>query len=339
DLSDYVYWEHDVAKQVHPKEAAYWQQKMKNASLLYVPDSYFLRSGETARSQAVELDRTLMDALARISLQYRVSLPMSLAAVIAITLHRLTSQNDICITTVFENRLYPDIKHLISPMMIPLPIRIQLSNETSFAGLIAQVKNTMLEAYGHAQASWAMPLYFLYRNLLPDNEVKKQERGIRFFTRLLTRLVYPAQSYPNLFYAALRSYAGKVNMNNGSAGDKHNSQSDSSFSQPGMEVRLNIATNFYQTANSSDYKCGDVNFSRGALQAGMGLIAAQDNVLNYNFFKNKQGNPMIRIYGGRFTAPAYLLLTNSFRDVLITVVNNPDGDFVESLTEMTTKST
>ncbi|UCE08626.1 MAG: hypothetical protein JSW07_11635, partial [bacterium] len=36
DLSDYVYWEHDVAKQVHSKEADYWQQKMKNASLLYV---------------------------------------------------------------------------------------------------------------------------------------------------------------------------------------------------------------------------------------------------------------------------------------------------------------
>jgi amino acid adenylation domain-containing protein len=322
-LSDYAYWEHDAAKKVLQHEIHYWRQKLGRASLLYVPDSYLLPPDEPARPHYIKLDITLLDALANISRQHKVSLQMSLSAVITIALYRITLQSDICISTVFEKRIHQDIKHLVSSMIDLVLIRIQLPKKTSFADLITQIKHTTLEAYRHVRGFSAMPLSFLYRN--PRQNKNRffwgvKEQTLRFFTWLLTRTWFPTQAYPNIFYAILAGKASKMNPGNKSRGKRRD----------GMNVFLNIFPGFYQTTGKSKYTCGDVVFSPGK---SMKLSkASQANILYFTFTNNFEGHPVFMVTGMRLTPAAHQLITTTFGEVLAAVVKNP-----HSLLEITTK--
>ncbi|MGD2092436.1 MAG: amino acid adenylation domain-containing protein [Candidatus Aminicenantes bacterium] len=333
-LSDYVYWEHKAARQALQKELDYWQQKLGSASLLYVPDSYLLPPGEPAYPYYVKVDSILLDTLAEISLQHKVSLQMSLSAVIAIVLHRITSQSDICLSLIVDKRLHHDIKNLVSSMIDMVPIRIQLSKKTSFTDLIAQIKYTTIEAYNHVRGFSAIPLSFLYQ---PPGQKKKgfvlrvKEHALRFFTWLLTRLWFPKQTYPGIFYAILVGRASRIHPKNKSRRKMHNTTSSVSSTPDGINVCLNIFPNFYQTSGTSKYICGDVVFSPGK---PMKLPKTrQANVLYFTFTNNFEGHPLFMVTGMRLTPSAHQQITTTFGEVLAEVVKNPC-----SRLEKTTKS-
>ncbi len=336
-VSDYVFWEHEAAKQALQQDVAYWQQKLEQYSFLHVPDSYLLPPGETSPHHQVKLDTTLLAALTKISQQHKVSLQMSLSAVIAMVLHHITLQSDILISSVFENRLNQDLKHLVSPVATFSFVRISLTRETSFVDLVTQIKQTTLEAYEHLRSSSYIPLSFLYQNRLQEREraaLRGQERVLRFLSWLLTRLVFPKQAYPTMFYVLLTGFAQKMHLKRLLRGKKHDSKtkSNTDIIWDDVEVGINFLPNFHQNPGTSEYICGDVTISPGTLPFGdspKALGADQGNALYFAFNKDHEGHPQLSLTGMKFTTPALQHIAASFGEVLKAVVKNPGGSLLE----------
>ena len=146
-------------------------------------------------------------------------------------------------------------------MAIMVPIRIQLSKETSFLDLIVQVRQTTLEAYGHIRSvGFVIPMFFLHRTCRQDYDrffLRGKELAIRFFTWLLTRFVFLAQAYPTLIYTGLMAIVTIILPKNGSRGKIRDTKGDTSFTQNGMEVLLNVQSSFHQTFSTSKYIYSD----------------------------------------------------------------------------------
>ncbi|UUZ57158.1 condensation domain-containing protein [Massilia sp. H-1] len=67
----------------------------------------------------------------------------------AILLGRLSGQEDVVIGTPVANRQRGDVESLIGFFANTLALRVRLAGDPSVAELLAQVKRSTLEAYGH----------------------------------------------------------------------------------------------------------------------------------------------------------------------------------------------
>jgi acyl carrier protein len=335
-ISDFVYWEYEVIKQVHQKEVNYWRRKLEGATFLYVPDSYLLPIGGTTSPRCIiQLDNTLLDKLSNISQQHKVSLQMSLTAVIAIVLHRFTSQSDICIQTIFENRMHQELKNLVTSLISAVPLRIQISQEASFPDLVTQIKHTTLESYEHSRDTVTIPMWFLFQHLFQGHNslvfaIKKLT--LRFFTWLLTRVWFPHKAYPTMFYSALVYMARKLHLKNKPPGKVRGSKSNTSTPRQGIDVMVNFLPNFYQNPGTNNYICGDVSFSPGKIPSHGKINEAMEygltNSLVIEFVRIK-GEPLLQLTGVRFTPSALQQLTSSFEEVLEAVVKNPQINLLD----------
>jgi hypothetical protein len=335
-ISDFVYWEYEVVKQVHQKEVDYWRQKLEGATFLYVQDSYLLPTGGTNSPYYIkQLDNTLLEKLSNISRQHKVSIQMSLTAIISVVLHRFTSQSDICIQTIFENRMHQDLKDLVTSLISSVPLRIQLSQGASFSDLVIQIKHTTLESYEHSRDTVAIPLWFLFQHLFQGHNqlvfgIKKLT--LRFFTWLLTRVWYPHKAYPTMFYAILVYMARKLHLKNKPPGKMRGSKSNTSTPRQGIDVMVNFLPNFFQNVTKSNYMFGDVSLSPGKLpshgETNEVMISGLANSLLIEFVRIK-GEPLIQLTGVRFTPSARQQLTSSFEEVLEAVVKNPQINLLE----------
>ncbi|EDP94145.1 Amino acid adenylation, partial [Kordia algicida OT-1] len=76
---------------------------------------------------------------------------MGAVSLIKMLLYRYTGTKDIVIGTPISGRLHPDLENQIGFYLNTLVLRDQLSDDMSYENLLAQVKQTCLEAYEHQQ--------------------------------------------------------------------------------------------------------------------------------------------------------------------------------------------
>ena len=84
-----------------------------------------------------------------LSWEYDATLFMVLAAAFKVLLWRYSGQDDISIGTPVANRPRSEIEGLIGFFVNTLVLRTRLEGEASFASLLAQVRETALQAYAH----------------------------------------------------------------------------------------------------------------------------------------------------------------------------------------------
>ena len=78
-----------------------------------------------------------------------VSLFMVLLAAFNVLLHRLSGQDDILVGTPIAGRNRTEFEGMIGLFVNTVVVRTRLSGEGSFRDLLGQVRNTVLDAYGH----------------------------------------------------------------------------------------------------------------------------------------------------------------------------------------------
>ncbi|HEX3126202.1 MAG TPA: amino acid adenylation domain-containing protein, partial [Thermoanaerobaculia bacterium] len=77
---------------------------------------------------------------------------MTLLAAFQALLHRLTGQDDLLVGSPVANRTRPEIEGLVGFFVNLLPLRARFSGETTFRGLLGQVRDGALRAYEHQDA-------------------------------------------------------------------------------------------------------------------------------------------------------------------------------------------
>ncbi|KZN66284.1 non-ribosomal peptide synthetase [Pseudoalteromonas luteoviolacea] len=134
------------------KQLTYWKNKLAG-----VPESLNLptdfprvnNSSVSGRRECFSIDKVLTQQLKAFADKQGCTLYMLLLAIFKVLLYRYSHQEDICIGTPVANRHYEGTESLIGLFINTLVLRDKLEGAQSFTALLAQVKQTCLEAFEH----------------------------------------------------------------------------------------------------------------------------------------------------------------------------------------------
>jgi amino acid adenylation domain-containing protein len=136
-------------------DLAFWQKTLANAPmLLELPADRSRAAPRTTAGARVRFSLTpeeseSLQALAR---DEGATLFMLLLAAFGVLLHRYSGQSDLVVGTPIAGRTRTELEQLVGFFVNTLPIRIKLSRTTPFRTLLADVRETALEAYDHQEA-------------------------------------------------------------------------------------------------------------------------------------------------------------------------------------------
>ena len=151
--SDFAVWQREWLRGENlEKQAAYWQQRLKDApSLLELPTDHPRPAQQTLAGarEPIRLSNTLTNSLRAFSRSEGVTLFMTLLSALQTLLQRHTGQTDICVGTAIANRNRVELEPMIGFFVNTLVLRSDLSGSPSFRKLLQQVRNVALEAYAH----------------------------------------------------------------------------------------------------------------------------------------------------------------------------------------------
>ncbi|HEV7517347.1 MAG TPA: condensation domain-containing protein, partial [Thermoanaerobaculia bacterium] len=166
--SDYALWQRGwLAGAVLEEQLAYWRQRLAGApQQLVLPADRprpAVRSGRGG-SVPVEVPAELRAALGELAGARRATLFMALLAAWNALLARYTGQRDLLVGSPVANRTRVETEGLIGCFVNTLVLRGEVAPESSFAGHLARVRQSALEAYAHQD----LPFEKLVEELVPD---------------------------------------------------------------------------------------------------------------------------------------------------------------------------
>ncbi|MEM9216705.1 MAG: amino acid adenylation domain-containing protein [Cyanobacteria bacterium P01_F01_bin.150] len=169
--ADVAHWQRQPTTiQALAPQLEYWQQQLANAPpLLELPTDRPRPTVQSNRGDRVffHLDRTLTDQLRHLSQRQGVTLFMTLFAAFSTLLYRYSGQTDIVVGTPIANRNRSEIEGLIGFFVNTLVLRSRFDNTPTFTELLAQVRQTALNAHAHQD----LPFEQLVEALQPERSL------------------------------------------------------------------------------------------------------------------------------------------------------------------------
>ncbi len=166
--ADFAVWQRDyLAGERLDKQLAYWKNQLAGAPpRLELPTDFPRPAVQAYRGNhlPVKIDQALYEELKRVSHEAGTTLFMTLLAAFNVLLYRYSRQDDIVVGSPIANRTRAEIEGLIGFFVNTLALRTDLSGNPTFLELLAQVKNTTLDAYDHQD----LPFEKLVEELQPE---------------------------------------------------------------------------------------------------------------------------------------------------------------------------
>ena len=163
--ADYANWQ--KTRQVDPADLAYWREKLEGKlPVLSLPSD---RSRPAIPSFAGGFCKQLLPAdlseqIKNLAKKTNTTMFVLLLAVYKVLLYRYSGQEDIPVGTPFNGRDQVSLEKLIGFFIDTLVLRSDLSAETRFIDLLAEVRQTSLDAFSHKN----VPFETLVRELKPE---------------------------------------------------------------------------------------------------------------------------------------------------------------------------
>jgi len=151
--ADYALWQRGwLQGDLLERQVAYWKDKLAGApQQLDIPTDRIRPAVQDFSGSSVTLDLTpaRTQALSQLAREHRVTMFMVLLAAFQLVLGRWSGQQDVVVGTPIAGRTHKKTEGLIGFFVNALPLRTQLHGNPTFVELLAQVKETVLGAYGH----------------------------------------------------------------------------------------------------------------------------------------------------------------------------------------------
>nr|WP_301542280.1 non-ribosomal peptide synthetase [Pyxidicoccus fallax] len=171
--ADYSVWQRDWLRgEVLEAQLDYWKQQLGGAPpVLELPTDrprpavQTFAGAEHSFTLPAELSQRL-EALAR---EHQATLFMVLLTAWHTLLHRYSGQEDLVVGSPIAGRTHAPTEGLIGFFVNTLALRARLSGTDSFAGLLAQVRETTLGAYAHQE----VPFEKLVEVLQPQRDLSR----------------------------------------------------------------------------------------------------------------------------------------------------------------------
>ena len=168
--ADFAVWQRQLLQgKFLESQLNYWQKQLSQLPQLKLPTTV-PRQEVTTNSSAEEtflIPTDLSQAARELSRHERVSLFMTMLAVLQLMLQRYTSQNDIVVGTDVASRNRLEIEPLIGFFVNLLVLRTDLNGNPSFSELLQRVRQVTLAAYAHQD----LPFDRLVQAVQPQREI------------------------------------------------------------------------------------------------------------------------------------------------------------------------
>ncbi|MEK6278967.1 MAG: amino acid adenylation domain-containing protein [Acidobacteriota bacterium] len=166
--ADYALWQREQLQGAALEaQLAYWRGQFRGElPVLELPTDRVRPAVQTYRGgvERRQLSRELRAALDQLGQQHGATLFMVLLAAFQVLLWRYTGQEQIVVGTPVANRQRAEIEGLIGFFVNTLALRSTVRGEQAFTELLAEVKETCLEAYAHQD----LPFEKLVEELQPE---------------------------------------------------------------------------------------------------------------------------------------------------------------------------
>ena len=172
-FSHYACWErqHATGDALEPR-LAFWRDRLRATSAVELPADR-RRSADRTREGAMErtfVDRAVIDRLESAARSEGATLFMALLAAYAVLLHRYSGQQDVVIAALVDGRRHRELEPVMGFMANPLPVRIDLSGDPTFAELLGRVREAFLTGLANE-----VPFGELLRALRPDRHANRDD--------------------------------------------------------------------------------------------------------------------------------------------------------------------
>jgi amino acid adenylation domain-containing protein len=180
--ADFAEWQRELLESgALEEQLVYWRRKLANAPpMLALPTDHPRPALQRYRGSIVRfaVDRATRDVLHRLGRAQHGTLFMTLLAGFAALLYRYSRQSEIVIGSPIANRRRPELEPLLGFFVNTLALRIELGDGLSFAALLAQVRQTALEAYAHQD----LPFERVIEALQPERDLSRSPLFQAMFT-------------------------------------------------------------------------------------------------------------------------------------------------------------
>ncbi|QEM10871.1 amino acid adenylation domain-containing protein [Mucilaginibacter rubeus] len=153
-FTDYALWLRDNLHEDKLEEKLqYWKSKLQDAVPLQLPTDHVRPASNSSKGSTLtfNIDKKLSEGLQLLSQEHGVTLYMTLLSAFNVLMYRYSGQDDICVGTSIAGRPNPELERLIGFFVNTLALRNHINADESFTKLLAQVKQTTLEAYEHQE--------------------------------------------------------------------------------------------------------------------------------------------------------------------------------------------
>ena len=180
---DFAAWQQSLDASERDSYGSFWRKQLENCiPVLDLPADRPRAPQPVRRSaqQIRECSAPVTDALRKFGNGEGASLFMTLLGAFNVLLYRLTGQTDILVGSPIAGRNRPELEDLIGFFVNAVVIRTRLLSSDSFQSLMAQVRNTVLDAYAHQN----LPFEELVREFDPERDLTRPPLFQVFFNHL-----------------------------------------------------------------------------------------------------------------------------------------------------------
>ncbi|HKI01744.1 MAG TPA: amino acid adenylation domain-containing protein, partial [Thermoanaerobaculia bacterium] len=170
--ADFAHWQRQwMASGIVEEQLGYWRQRLAGLAPLELPADRPRPPVQSFRGAALSLPLPpgLTRALRDLSRRQGATLFMTLLAAFALLLRRTSGQDDLAVGAPAANRGRREVEGLIGFFINSLVLRLDLSGEPGFRGLLGRVRETALGAYAHPD----VPFERLVEELQPARDASR----------------------------------------------------------------------------------------------------------------------------------------------------------------------
>jgi amino acid adenylation domain-containing protein/non-ribosomal peptide synthase protein (TIGR01720 family) len=171
-FADFALWQRNpLHEQQLENKLEYWKQKLEDVEPLQLPADSTRSSAAVVNGSTLtfNIGNDLTAALHKLSQRNGATLYMTLLTAFKVLLYRYSGQEDICVGTSIAGRPQHELEQLIGFFVNTLALRDQVDGNATFNQLLAQVKQTVLDAFTHQDVPFERVV---------EATVKEREAGV-----------------------------------------------------------------------------------------------------------------------------------------------------------------
>ena len=169
--ADYVRWQADMLAGERAEQLwSYWQKQLTvELPVLNLPTDRPRSLTQTYQGavQTFHLEKDLVERLKILAQTEGVTLYMLLLAAFQVLLYRYTAQEDILVGSPTAGRSKAELSEMVGYFVNPVVLRVNLSQNPTFAEFLVQVRQVVVEALEHQD----YPLSLLVKRLQPERDL------------------------------------------------------------------------------------------------------------------------------------------------------------------------